>query len=230
MCKASKEEKSAYANEQKISNLMTSQFQKFAGDNSAILHELTHNLTPIQDAGPSQFGLSPAEEAAERTMTAEQLTAAGANATNAVRQALASKGGGTTYLPSGSEASILGSLAQDSAVKEALAQSQITQRGYDIGRQNWEFATEGLTKAPGALEAPVISAGEGATGAAKNQFEGAQAITAANQAWMQPVAGIIGGVASGLTGGVMGGGSKGGGGGPAKTSANPTDPSGGGWG
>lgn len=200
MCGASGQEKAAYGNEQKVSSLLTTQFQKFAGDNAAILGELTHNLTPIQTAGPSQFGLSAAEEAAERTMTAEQLSAAGSQVSNAVRSAVASKGGGTTYMPSGSLASIEGALAQDTAVKEALAQSKITQRGYDIGRDNWKFATEGLMKAPSELENPVTSAGDAALGGAKAQMEGGKSITEANQAWMKPVAGLIGGIGGGLIG------------------------------
>ncbi len=206
ICGASKEEKTAFANETKVSSLLTSTFQKFAGDNASILSELTHNLTPIESAGPSQFGFSPAEESALRTGTAEQMSAANSQVSNAVRSAVASKGGGTTYLPSGSEESIIGSLAQDSAVKEALAQADITKKGYDIGRQNWQFATEGLMKAPGELENPVTSAGDAALGGAKAEMEGGQAITSANQAWMQPVGAIIGGVAGGLTGGLAGGG------------------------
>jgi hypothetical protein len=197
-CGASKEEKAAFANLQKVSNVMNTAFQDYYGKNNALMDEITRNLTPIQAAGPSQFGLSPAEEAAERTMTAEQMSQAGAQASNAVRSALASRGGGTAYLPSGSEASILGSLAQDTAVKEALAQAGITQRGYDIGRENWKFATKGLEEAPSAFEAPVIEAGRAATGAAEGEMQGGEAITQANQAWMAPVGQIVGGVAGGL--------------------------------
>ena len=191
-CGASSQEKSAFANEQKISNLLTANFQEFAGKNSAILDNMIKTLSPISENGPSQFGMSPAQEAAERTSTAENLAGAGAQAANAVRGALASRGGGTTYLPNGSEAAIEGTLAQDTAVKEALAQSRITERGYDLGRQNWEFATEGLMKAPGELENPVNSAGSVATGGAEAEQKGAADITSANQAWMAPVAGIIG--------------------------------------
>jgi len=198
MCGASSQQKAAYANEQKVSNLLTSQFQDFAGQNQEILSDLTGHLQPISDAGPSQFGMSPAEEAAERTMTAEQLNSAAGQTANAVRGAVASRGGGTSYLPSGSEDAILGSLAQDTAVKEALAQSQITQRGYDIGRQNWEFATSGLSKAPGELENPVTAAGGEAVSGAGLQQKGADSITEANQAWMKPVAGLAGGIIGGL--------------------------------
>jgi hypothetical protein len=191
-CGASKEQKMAFANETKISNLLRENFQTFTGANEAILKNLTDTLTPIETAGPSQFGMSAEQTAAERTMAGETLASAGAQAANSVRGALASRGGGTSYLPSGSEAAILGTLAQDTAVKEAEAQSRITERGYDIGRQNFEFATQGLMKAPGELENPVTGAGGGAAGAAGEAMKGASDIAAANQAWMAPVAGIIG--------------------------------------
>lgn len=222
MCGASSQQKQAYANEAKVSNMLTTIAQNFAGVNTDMLSEIKDSLTPIQEAGPSQFGLSPAAEAAERTSAAENLNASAAQTANAVRSAVASRGGGTTYLPSGSEASIIGSLAQDTAVKEALAQSAITQKGYDIGRQNFEFATEGLEKAPGAFETPVVQAGSAAAGAASDQMKGADAITQANQAWMQPVGAIIGGVAGGLIPKIPG--SSGGGGGgsyPGQTYQGP---------
>jgi hypothetical protein len=211
MCGASSQQKSAFANEQKVSNLLTEGLQQIAGDNQLILGNLVKGLTPIQTAGPSQFGFAPAEEAALRTDTAEQLNQASAQTANAVRGAVASRGGGTTYLPSGSEASIIGSLAQDTAVKEAEAQSAITAKGYDIGRQNWEFATQELATAPGELENPITNAGSAASGAASSEMQGGTAITAANQAWEGPVGQIIGGVA----GGALKGGINIGGGGPA---------------
>jgi hypothetical protein len=180
--------------------LLTENFQNFAGTNENILKELTGSLTPIQEAGPGQFGFTPEETAAMRTDAAEQLNAAGANATNAVRSAVASQGGGTTYLPSGSSASILGALAQDTAVKEAEAQSGITQAGYAQGNRNWLAATQELAQAPGALENPITGAGDAAVQGANLEQQGAQAITQANQAWMQPLGQIVGGVAGGLLG------------------------------
>jgi hypothetical protein len=189
--------------------LLTENFQNFAGTNSNILGELTSSLTPIQEAGPGQFGFTPTEAAAMRTDAAEQLNSAGANATNAVRSALASQGGGTTYLPSGSAASILGSLAQNTAVQEAEAQSGITQAGYAQGNRNWLAATQELAQAPGELENPVSGAGGAAVSGANLEQQGANAITQANQAWMQPVGQILGGIAGGAmklaTGGAAGG-------------------------
>jgi hypothetical protein len=224
-CGASKEQKQAFQNEKKVSDLLTENFKEFAGENQAILGNLTNTLTPIETAGPSQFGMSAGQEAAERTMAAETISSAGAQASNAVRGALASRGGGTTYLPSGSEAAILGTLATETAQKEAEAQSFITERGYDIGRKNFEFATEGLMRAPGELEAPVTAAGAGAMGGAGQEMKGASDITAANNAWMAPVAGIVGSVASGLTGGLTSATPK-----PKPVGTSPGDPSWGGGG
>jgi hypothetical protein len=224
-CGASKEQKQAFANEQTVANLLKTNFEQFAGENQSILQNLTSTLTPIETAGPSQWGMSAGQEAAERTMAAETLSSAGAQASNAVRGALASRGGGQTYLPSGSEAAILGTLAQDTAVKEAEAQSFITERGYDIGRENFEFATEGLMRAPGELEAPVTSAGAGAIGGAGQEMAGANAITAANNAWMAPVAGIVGAGVSAATGGIGNAIPK-----PKPAGTNPGDPSWGGGG
>lgn len=188
MCGASSQEQSAYANEDKISKLMTESAQQMAGTNFEILKGIVDNLKPIQSAGPDQFGFSAGEEAALRTDTAEQLNAANSQVANAVRGSMANKG----TLPSGSENAIIGALAQEGAVKEAEAQSAITTKGYDIGRQNWEFATEGLTKAPGALEAPVTGAYEGAMGGAQAAMKGAQDITAADRAWEAPVGKLVG--------------------------------------
>jgi hypothetical protein len=222
-CGASQQQKDAFQNEKKISDMLTTQLSEFAGNNLAILREIQGNLTPIQSAGPQQFGFAPAEESALRTGTAEQLNAAGAQTANAVRGAIASRGGGTNFLPSGSEAAIIGSLAQDTAVKEAEAQSAITAKGYDIGRQNWEFATEGLMKAPGELESPVNQAGSVATGAAGQEMQGGTEITQANQAWMQPVGALAGGVIKGF---LPGKGSSGGGGGDFGTPQGPNQGSG----
>jgi len=204
MCKASSQQKQAYANEAKVSSMLSSIASNFAGIDTNMLNSISANLTPIQEAGPSQFGLSPTAEAAERTSAAETLNAAGAQTANAVRGSLAAEGGGPTgggpTLPSGSQEAIIGNLAQQNAVQQAEAQSNITQQGFNIGRQNWLAATQGLEAAPAAFENPVTGAGSAAESAASTQMQGANAITAANEAWMQPAGAIIGGIGGGLIG------------------------------
>jgi len=146
------------------------------------------------NAGANQYGFSQGEDAAMRTQATEQNAAAGRNASNATRSALASVGGGNTLLPNGSSAAINAGLAEDQAQKQAESQLAITQKGYDVGRQNFFGAEQALAAAPGELEAPISQAGSVASGAASNEMEGGTAITQANQAWVAPVAGMIGAI------------------------------------
>jgi hypothetical protein len=196
MCQASKLQNAANASVVSVEDMLKGVFANFAGTNQAMMKELVSNLSPIQAAGPSQFGLSPVAEAAERTSTAEQMSAAGGQVSNAVRAGVASEGGGTNFLPSGGEAAILGSLAQSNAVQEALAQSGITQQGYQMGRQNWQFATQGLESAPSAFEGPVIQAGNAALGGGEAQLNSANTITNANRAWESTAGKLVGGALS----------------------------------
>jgi len=83
-------------------------------------------------------------------------------------------------------------LAQDTAVKQAEAQMGITEQGYEVGRENY-FKSVALAGAlPGELENPATSAGNAALGGAEAQEKSAEDITQANNAWVGPVAGMLG--------------------------------------
>lgn len=198
LCGATGGQKQAAGNEMKVSNLLTSDYEKIFADNNNILDSITGALKPVVEAGPSQYGFNATEDAAMRTQATDRIASAGRSATNAVRSTLASQGGGNTYLPSGSEAAIIGSLAEDQASKQADAQLSITEKGYETGRENF-FKSEGaLTAAPGALENPATAAGGAAEGASTAAMGGQTDIANAQNAWMAPVAGIVGSVAGGL--------------------------------
>lgn len=192
-CGASKEQKIAFGNIQAISGLMKMSFQKIFSDNQAILKNITDALTPIVRAGASQFAFSPAEEAARRTEATAKVAAAGKQAADVTRQAIAARGGGNIYLPSGSEAAIEAGLARDIAVKQAEEQLGITEKGYETGRQQFFTAAGQLAAAPGQLEAPITAAGGAAIGAGSEELKAGEAITAAKQAYLAPLGGIIGG-------------------------------------
>ena len=192
LCGATGAQKTAQANEMKVSDLLTSDFQKIFSGNDNILQSITGALEPVVNAGPNQYGFSSAEDAALRTQATDTLAAAGRNTTNAVRSAVAANGG--MNLPSGSEAAIEGSLAESEANKQAEAQLGITEKGYETGRENF-FKSEGaLASAPGALENPATAAGSAAEGAAGAAMQGATDIATAQNAWIAPVAGAIGAV------------------------------------
>jgi endonuclease IV len=99
-------------------------------------------------------------------------------------------------LPSGSEASIEATLAQTEAQKQADAQLGITSAGYAQGNKNYEEAVNELPTATAQIENPEIGAENAANSAAGAQSEAGNQITQANDAWVAPVAGLIGSVAS----------------------------------
>lgn len=196
MCGASSQQKQAYNNQVNVTKDITGQMSTIFGDNQNILGSLTTSLSPIVSAGPNQYGFNPTEDAALRTQTTDQNAAANQTATNAVRSELAGEGGGTAYLPSGSEASIEATLAQTEAQKQADAQLGITSAGYAQGNKNYEEAVNELPTATAQIENPEIGAENAANSAAGAQSEAGNQITQANDAWVAPVAGLIGSVAS----------------------------------
>ncbi len=193
MCGATGGQTAAQANEVKISDLLTQDFQTVFGTNQNLLNTLTKSLSPTVQAGPNQYGFSPGQDAAMRTQATEQIGAASQNATNSVRGAVAGQGG--MNLPSGSESAIESGLAQNESFQQAGAQLGITEKGYEAGRENYFQSVGDLAQAPGQLENPATSAGTAAMGGAQGQMQGATDIANANNAWIAPVAGMIGSVA-----------------------------------
>lgn len=191
-CGASGAMQNAANMETNVAQQMTNEFGTVFNQNEGILNSLTSALTPIVSAGPNQQGFSPAEEAAMRTQSMDQTAAAGQQASNSVRQELASEGGGNSYLPSGSDASINAGIAENTAQTNATNQLNITNEDYAQGRQNFFNAEGALAGAPAALENPATSAGEAASGAASSAFQGANAINQANNAWVGDLSGMIG--------------------------------------
>jgi hypothetical protein len=202
MCGATSGQTAAAANEVKVSDLLRTDMQLVFGKNQNLLDTLTKALSPQVQAGPNQYGFAPGQDAAMRTQATEQIGQAGANATNATRNAVAGQGG--MNLPSGSEAAIESELAQTQANQEASAQLGITEKGYEAGRQNYFQSVKDLAGAPGELEAPATSAGNAAIGGASQQMQGADSIAAANQAWMAPLGGLVGAVGGKALGASLG--------------------------
>lgn len=204
MCGPSQGMKMAAAQQQSTANLMTKDFENIFGENQNILGSITDALTPIVKAGASQYGFSDAEDAALRTQATAQNASGARNATNAVRSAMASRGGGNIYLPTGSEAAIEAELANSQAQQQANSQLGITEKGYDTGRANFFGAEGALAGAPGQLEAPITSSGSAAMGAQQGAYTAASDINQAKNAWVAPVAGAIGTLVGGPIGGMVG--------------------------
>jgi hypothetical protein len=192
MCGASGIENKAFQNEVNIESILRNDFTAIFGKNTGILDMLEGSLAPQVQGGPGQYGFTPAEDAARRGQATEQLAQAGTEAANAVRSSMAAQGGGNTLLPSGSQAAIDAALAQQTATRQAEAQMGITQQGYDVGRENYYQSLALAGRLPGELENPATTLADPMLKGAGMQMQGAQEITQANNAWIAPVAGLVG--------------------------------------
>lgn len=196
MCHASSQEKNAYQNQVSTTAALNSHLDTIFKDNSNILGNLKTGLQPIIDAGESQFGFAKPEEAALRTNAADNIEQGNRATSDKVRSIMAAQGGGTSFLPNGGQAAVDQSLALNEAGAQADAQNQVTQAGFEKGRENFFNASAMLPSATASLEAPITNAGENAQSGAGAQSRAANSITQANNAWIAPVGGILGGVAS----------------------------------
>lgn len=200
---ASAEQKSLAAQQNAFySTLQSQQSQQFANQN-ALFSSIRAVYDPIFNAGPNQFGFSKEEETALRSQASEGTAANYRQAESATSQALAARGGGNSFLPSGAEADIHARVAGAAAAQESGQQLGITKEGYETGRQNFQRASDAEMGVAAGYN-PLGYAGA-ATNAGKAAFDSATEIQKANAAGSPwgAIGGLLGGVAgSFLTGGV----------------------------
>jgi hypothetical protein len=185
----------ANAQQQFASQLQSNYATQFAGQ-SAILNSLQKAFLPILQAGPGQAGFTPQEEAAIRTNATETSAAEYRKAAGAAAAASAAQGGGNAFLPNGASQQTQAEIATAGAAQNAAAQNAITQKNYDIGRQNFENAASVLGGTAQMFN-PTGYAGQGNT-AENEAFSDESAINAANNQWMTTLGGVLGGAASGF--------------------------------
>ncbi len=170
------------------------------GAQQALFGAIRSVYDPIVAAGPNQYGFSSAEDKTLRTQATEGTAANYRAAEKATSEALAARGGGNTFLPSGAEADIHSRVAGAAAGQESAENLGITQTGYEVGRQNFDKAT-GVEMGIASGYNPLGYA-NAATGAGNSAFNMASEIQKANAAaspW-----GTIGGLVGGVVGGFAG--------------------------
>lgn len=113
------------------------------GSQQAILKNLQDVYQPIIDQGINQYGLGAGEDAALRTGSAEGTAQEYKNAAQALGDRMAATD--ETGLPSGTAASLQSGLAQAAAAQDASQKLGITEKGFDLGRQNFLNATSVLS-------------------------------------------------------------------------------------
>lgn len=196
MCGASKEQKEISQAQTKFYNTMTNSYQQAFGNNQAIQSLLTAGWDPIFKAGINQEGFSGAEKAALQTGATEKVAGEYAKAAKALGESQAARGGGNVPgLSSGADEQAREELAAAGAKESSTLSNQITEEDYALGRQNY-LAAAGALSGVAAGYNPVGYAGA-ATGAGSAAAETANQIAQANNAWMAPVFGAVGGVLGG---------------------------------
>jgi len=140
----SRQQEQLASQQSSLAATLASNYGERFGQQSQIFQNLTNQLTPIANLGPSQQGFSPQELAALNTQAINASGAAARNAAQATGSVLAGQGGGgTSGLVSGIEAQIRGTEASAAANQLASAQNEIVQRNYETGRSNFWNATAG---------------------------------------------------------------------------------------
>lgn len=218
-CKgASKEEKAQAAQQAELSkrqsaffDVMTASYNKMFAGQTAILATLEKTFRPILAAGPNQYGLSAAEDRAIRTQASEATAQSYKMAKQAVAEGQAAQTG-DAFIPKGSDAQVKAQLASAAAAQESQQQLGITQKGYEVGRQQFGAAASALSgvaqqMSPTAFAGQASTAGQTATAGGSSAFDEYKNIYEQNKAasgW-NIAGGILGGAlqagVSGFTGG-----------------------------
>jgi hypothetical protein len=128
-----------------------------AGDvfaaSSDVFHKIMDSVSGIIKGGPSQYGYSEGEQSAK---TAQAVNAGAAEARN-LKGAAASQvgaiGGGNVASPAGMQQETVMSADQKAAADTATAENQITQGGFETGRENFFKASDLAEKAPSVFDA-----------------------------------------------------------------------------
>jgi hypothetical protein len=199
MCGATQQQKDLTQEQTDFYTNLTAQYNTVFGQSQAITGALTSAFTPILQAGPSQTGFAPTEEAALQTQNTENVATNYAQAQKATAQILASRGGGDTLLPSSVNANLLAQNANQAAAARSAGQNQITQANYAQGYTNWNTAANVLGSTAGLIN-PTAYSGQ-ATGAGSAASTSAAAVAAAaNSPWNAAFGalGSVGGLATGV--------------------------------
>src|SRR5437879_4796229 len=123
-------------------------YAKIFGEDSKVFSELHDSLAPIVERGINA-GVPAAVDSAWRTSASERWSSRGTQLAQTVSQNMAARGGGNiSGASTGALAAVLGEVGQKTVEGELGEQREITEKGYEYGRQNYEFAMKGLMESP----------------------------------------------------------------------------------
>lgn len=197
LCKGPSQQQNNLANSQQgFYNTLQQDYGTTFGNQAATLKNLTNSLTSTIQGGSGQYGYGAQEDAALRTQSDAGTAQAYKNAKEATGENIAAVGGGNAVIPQGITSVLAAQNANAAAQQQSNQQLGITQQGYEVGRNNYNNAVQGLSNVA-SLENPNPMAGQ-ATGAGQSAYGSAsnnQQMRNQSSPWN---------IASGLLGGVAG--------------------------
>lgn len=188
-----------------FAGVMRQQAENLFGSVKGVFSDLVNSLSPIAAAGPGAEGLSPAQLSAAKSQAITENANISRSEGTAVRERLAAEGGGNAMLPSGVAVGTELALGQQAAGRQASALQHVEDYSRNLGLSKWQFAEEGLGKAPGMFEVANQAGGVGAqaSGAASGA---ASEVAQADMSPWNAAFGAIGGIAGRAVSAIPGGG------------------------
>lgn len=190
MCGPSSDERGIETATENFAGLLRDNYGELFSEQQDVLNGLNKSLSPIVAAGPNQTGMSGAEVSALQTSAINNAGAASKNAEQAARTFGAGEGGGgTSGVTSGITKQIEGAIAGQEAGTLGTNLTNIQEKNYDIGNQNYWRAVGG-EQALGAQFSPnaAMSGSEAGESAA---FGEANQINTQENAVGQDIAGFL---------------------------------------
>lgn len=168
---------------------------QFAGQ-QGILQTITNSLAPIVNAGPSQFGFSPAETQALMNQAAQGTSQAYQQSAKALGEQQAAQSGGV-FLPSGAAAQQQAQLAAQAAQTQSNQQMGVLTSGYQQGNQNYNAAISGMTNAaqvdnPASAATAALSGLSGASSSLGTGANSLASVTGASSGALSALSGFTG--------------------------------------
>jgi hypothetical protein len=199
MCSPTGAQKSALAEDQLLGTELRSAYGTDFGESQTLFNELHSNLDTIVSAGPNQTGMSPSEEAAQRSQAINSAAASAKNVSAAIgeRDTMSNASPG---IESGITSAVRAKALSDVENNLSNQQEKITEQNYAIGRSNFDTAVKSEEELPGKIIAPATDAAIPALKADEQTSGQANENAAASKSWMGLVGGLAGGAASALEG------------------------------
>ncbi len=175
MCGPSSAMKAINKNIQDFATTVKSEAGDVFSASSDVFHKIMDSVSGIVSGGPSQYGYSAGEQSAKTAAAVQAGATEDRNLKGAAAANVGAIGGGNVATPAGMQQATVLAADQKAAADTAAAQNEITQGGFETGRENFFKATDIAEKAPSVFDAST-AANKGVTDAQTNAEQSQQNI------------------------------------------------------